>query len=209
MAGNMNVFTSGIANLPDLAKKFLFQVRFQWDNATIKALIGAGNADAAVSDGDITESIILRAKTATIPAKEFTDMTTEYMGTKLNFPGKMNISGEMSITFDEFQDLVVTGIFHNWQNLIVKQGWSKDLSTTNDQYTGGSKTNYANQYMATIDIIMYDSTLQEKLPYVWRLYRCWPKNMSTVDLGMEDDGKVQRQVTFAYSAWELLYSNEA
>ena len=65
-------------------------------------------------------------------------------------------------------------------------------------------SNYAKDYCGTMKIVLFDSTLKRKLPVEWRLYRVWPKTVSSVDLGMEDDGKIQRSVTFSYSSFEVV-----
>ena len=191
MENNMSVFTTEIANLPDLAKKYLFQVVIEFENQALQEMVA-------------TDPFMFRAKTVTIPGKEFTDMTTEYMGSKLIYPGKANVSGEVSVTFDEFQDLWVSTAFHHWQNLIFNHGFRDDIDVANGNLTGGAMSNYAKDYCATMKICLFDSTLKRKLPVEWRLYRIWPKNVGTVDLGMEDDGKIQRQVTFSYSSFEIV-----
>lgn len=194
--GNMNVFTTNIAQGIDLAKKYLFQVVIDFDGPLATMLKERINQD----------DFIFRAKSVTIPQKEFSEMTTEYMGTKLIYPGKVNISGDVTINFDEFQDTWVSTAFHTWQQFITNTGFRDDIiwNDGNAPLTGGSISNFANHYCATINIVLYDSTLKKKLPVQWRLYRCWPKTVSSVDLGMEDDGKIQRSVTFSYSHWEVI-----
>lgn len=188
---NMNVFTTKIVNLPDLAKKYLFQVQIEFENPDLDDIFCKEN------------DFIFRAKSVTIPQKEFTDMTTEYLGSKLVYPGKANVAGDVSINFDEFQDLWVSQAFHQWQNMIFNHGFMDDFSQAG-AVTGGAISNYAKDYCAKIKIVLFDSTLRNKLPYEWHLYRCWPKTVSSVDLGMEDDGKIQRSVTLSYSTFEIV-----
>lgn len=73
-SNNMNVFSSSIVNTQDLAKSYLFQVIFEPES---------GTALAGILD---KEELILKAKSATLPAKSFGELTTEYMGSKLVFP---------------------------------------------------------------------------------------------------------------------------
>lgn len=195
--GSMNVFGEAKRVGVDLAKKFLFQVELEFPEKETSAFF---------EETLKREDFVFRAKTATIPAKEFTDMTTEYMGLKLNYPGKVNTAGEMTITFDEFQDGWVSKAFHTWQQLIVNTGFQDDeiWKQSIAPLTGGAYTNNIQLLCANIKITMYTSNLKDSLPVVWRLYRCWPKNLASVDLGQEDDGKVQRSVTFSYSNWELI-----
>lgn|SRR5574344_182410 len=188
---NMSVFTTEIANLPDLAKKYLFQVVIEFESQQLQDMVGQ-------------QPFMFRAKTVTIPQKEFTDMATEYMGSKLLYPGKANVAGDVTVNFDEFQDLWVSTAFHHWQNLIFNHGFRDDIDVANGNLTGGAMSNYAKDYCGTMKIVLFDSTLKRKLPVEWRLYRVWPKTVSSVDLGMEDDGKIQRSVTFSYSSFEVV-----
>lgn len=57
---NMSVFTTEIANLPDLAKKYLFQVVIEFESQQLQDMVGQ-------------QPFMFRAKTVTIPQKEFTD----------------------------------------------------------------------------------------------------------------------------------------
>ena len=60
---NMSVFTTEIANLPDLAKKYLFQVVIEFESQQLQDMVGQ-------------QPFMFRAKKVTIPQKEFTDMAT-------------------------------------------------------------------------------------------------------------------------------------
>ena len=93
MAENaMSVFTTKIKNEQDLTKSWLFLVNFKFDNKDLEDLLDA-------------DEMLLRAKTASIPGKSFGELTTEFMGSKLVYPGKATVDGDLSIQFDEFQDM--------------------------------------------------------------------------------------------------------
>lgn len=184
---NMSVFTTNIKNLPDLAKQYLFQVVFEFDNDELRDLLNA-------------EDLILRAKTATIPAKSFGELTTEYMGSKLVYPGKATVDGDLSITFDEFQDMMVSRVLHKWSNLMYNHSSGDDI----DAGTPGAFSNYLKDYTATITVYLYDSTLKTKLPVAYKFKYAWPKEIASAELNMEGDAKIQRQVTFKYSTYEVI-----
>ena len=77
LANNFSVFTTSIKNLPDLAKNYLFQVIFEYESGSVLSqVIG-------------TDDFMLRAKTASLPQKDFNELTTEYMGSKLVYPGNI------------------------------------------------------------------------------------------------------------------------
>lgn len=188
---NMSVFTTSIVNKPDLVKQYLFQVNFLYEKGS------------ALSDILDTEELLLCAKTMTIPQKEFNTIETHYMGSKLVYPGKATVAGEFTVQFDEFQDLSVSIALHRWANLLFSQGFENDIDVAG-RVTGGASSNYAKDYTATVEILLYDSTLKKLLPVKWVLYRVFPKTIATSDLGAEQEGKVTRNCTFSYSNFEMV-----
>ena len=186
----MSVFGQ-ISNLPDLAKQYLFEVYFLFDNGLKNVLD--------------QEDLKIKARTANLPTKTFNELDTQYMGTKLLYPGKATISGDLEIQWDEFQDMTISEQLHKWANMLMNQGFKDDIGGGSDM-TGGAISNYASQYCATIDLRLYDSTLKNMLPIKWRLYRCWPKSISNFGLDHNADGKVTRNATFSYSNFEILYT---
>lgn len=190
---NMSVFTSSIVNLPDLVKQYLFQVRFLYEK---------GSALSSILDSD---DFMLRAKTMTLPQKDFNTLETHYMGSKLVYPGKATVAGEFTVQFDEFQDLKISTALHRWSNLLFSQGFMNDIDVTG-RITGGASSNYAKDYTASVEVLLYDSTLKNLLPVKWVLYRVFPKTISSSDLTQEGDGKVTRSATFSYSNFEVVYT---
>jgi len=190
---NMSVFTSSIVNLPDLVKQYLFQVRFLYEK---------GSALSSILDSD---DFMLRAKTMTLPQKDFNTLETHYMGSKLVYPGKATVAGEFTVQFDEFQDLKISTALHRWSNLLFSQGFKNDIDVTG-RITGGASSNYAKDYTASVEILLYDSTLKNLLPIKWVLYRVFPKTVSSSDLSQEGDAKVTRSATFSYSNFEVVYT---
>ena len=189
---NMSVFTTKIHNNEDLAKNYLFLVNFKFDSDQLNTLLDA-------------EEMLLRAKTASIPAKSIGELTTEFMGSKLVYPGKATVDGDLSITFDEFQDMKISKILHRWSNLIFNHAIGQDIDANG--ITGGAYSNYIKDYSATIIVDLYKSTLTEKLPISYKFRYCWPKEIAAAELQMEGQDKVTRQVTFRYSTFEVI-SNE-
>ena len=75
LTNNMSVFTTSIKNNKDLAKNWLFSVIFEYESgSSLAKIIG-------------TDDFMLRAKTASLPQKEFTQLETHYMGSKIVYPG--------------------------------------------------------------------------------------------------------------------------
>lgn len=183
-----------LANLQDLAKQYLFQVQFYFES---------GSPLTQILD---REDLMIRARTASIPSKSFNELDTQYMGTKLLYPGKATVNGDLEIQWDEFQDLTVSEALHRWANLLMNQGFRDDIGGSTNTTTGGAYSNYAADYCATVDLVLFDSTLKNALPLKWRMYRVWPKTISNFGMDQNADGKVTRSATFSYSTFEAIYT---
>lgn len=188
-ANNMSVFTTQIKNNQDLAKSWLFQVFFETDNPSLAKLLDKDN-------------LVLRAKSASIPSKTFGELTTEYLGTKLFYPGKATVDGDLTIKFDEFQDLSVSTTFHKWQQLLMNTGIENDIAAPG--IVGGASSNYLKDYTATIRVVLWDSAKTAQLPVEWRFYFCYPKEVQNTELAMDSDAKIERTVVFKYSTFECV-----
>lgn len=196
-SNNMNVFTSDINNLPDLAKSYLFQ-------AVICPETGTALADMFSSIG--TEQFILRLKKISIPKKTFSSpLETNYMGSKKTYPGRAEMNGSCSVEFDEFQDLLTSKMLHIWQGLLYNHTINEDGGDIiGTGTTGGANSNYLRQYTGKIYIYLYDSTLKQKLPYYWVLYQCWPNEVNEVSLDQAGSEKIVRSCTFNYNTFQMI-----
>ena len=191
---NMSVFTTSIKNTSDLAKSWLFQVIFEYESGSaLSKIIG-------------TDDFMLRAKTASLPQKEFGELSTEYMGSKIVYPGKATMAGTLEVQFDEFQDMYISKALHRWQNLLYNHAFQNDIDAIG--ITGGASSNFLKDYCATVRVVLYDSALKSKLPIEYKFYYVWPKNVATVSLGQESAEKIQRAVTLQYSTYEMIATGE-
>ena len=191
---NMSVFTTSIKNQSDLAKNWLFQVIFEYESGSaLSKIIG-------------TDDFMLRAKTASLPQKEFGELSTEYMGSKIVYPGKATMAGTLEVQFDEFQDMYISKALHRWQNLLYNHAFQNDIDAIG--ITGGASSNFLKDYCATVRVVLYDSALKSKLPIEYKFYYVWPKNVATVSLGQESAEKIQRAVTLQYSTYEMIATGE-
>lgn len=201
---NMSIYTTELNNLPDPAKNYLFQ-------AIIVPEEGTPLASLFKSIGG-TEQFMLRCKKASIPKKSFDgNFETHYMGTKKKYPGKPVTDGDMTLEFDEFQDLVTTQMLTAWQNLISDSSINEDggdITSSGSQLSGGSCSNYMKDYSAKIQIVLYDSTKKKRLPYGWICYQCWPNEVSEVSLDAAGSEKVVRSCTFSYNTWQMVDANK-
>lgn len=201
--GNMNVFTSSINNLPDLAKNYLFQVY-------IIPETGSPLAKLFDTFDNGNEEFMLRCKKVSLPKKSFgTPIETNYMGSKKTYPGRAEVNGTVTLEFDEFQDLVTSRMLHQWQSLIYDHSINEDggdIGHNGTQLSGGAASNFLKDYSCKIKVVLYDSTLKKKLDLSWVMYQCWPNELSDVSLDMSSSEKITRSCTFNYNTFQMLSS---
>lgn len=91
---------------------------------TLHWIVSVSNPAEAV--GDLEEDLQIRVQTSGLPVAETESTQVELQGHKINYVGKTSKAGEISWTFLEGTDAVVTGYFMNWAN----SRWSGDGSDT-------------------------------------------------------------------------------
>lgn len=210
----LNLYTSKILEYPDLLKNFLFQVNFQFNANTIlyNLVQSLEKSYGYDTGGSVGETLMLRARSISLPKKTTGKINTHYMGSLRNYPGRTKTDGDVSIKFDEFQDLATQEIFYEWQNLIYNHGVPLDtLEATNvltNVETGGAAADFIAQYTAQVNIYIYDSALRTQLPFYWKLYDVFPTDNGNVNLDAEGENKVSPELTFNYNTWKM-YRNSA
>lgn len=163
--------------LPDIQKNYMFEV---W--------IPSEGFNSFTQEG-----LIIRAKTAVIPGRDFEQIETFFMGTKQLFPGKATFSNALQVTFDEFEDQTVTKALYEWQQKIFD--YNPNSGTAGAQQVLAKK-----DYTKTIIVKMYRSN-GASLGKQIKFYNCWPKTIDDAQLDMQSSDKIQRSVTFAYDYW--------
>lgn len=166
-----------VKNLPDIQKNYMFEV---W--------IPSEGFNSFSQEG-----LIIRAKTAIIPGRDFEQIETFFMGTKQLYPGKATFSNVLQVTFDEHEDQMITKALFEWQQKMFDYDPN---SGTAGQQTVLGKTDYTK----SIIVKMYRAN-GESLGKQVRFYNCWPKTIDDAQLDMQSSDKVQRSVSFAYDYW--------
>ena len=192
---NLTLFQSGIMEYPDLLKDFLFQVVFQFQGNLIGQI---------AKNMGMEEILMLRARSVSLPQKKVETINTQYMGSKRNYPGRVSVDGTVTIKFDEFQDLALQKIFYEWGNMIYNHSFPYLQAANTGWKGGGSIADYLSLYTASIEIKLYDSSLNNKLRYTWMLYDCFPTDNGTIELNAEGNGKVAPAITFNYNTWQMI-----
>lgn len=208
MAETLNLFTSSILNYPDLLKNFLFQVRFKFiEGSAISQMLNILNKDIVTATGDDAgTTLMLRARSISLPKKTTNKINTHYMGSLRNYPGRTKTDGDVTVKFDEFQDLATQRFFFEWQNAIYNHGvpaGPKGVSQFSIE-PGGAVADFLAQYTAEVEIHLFDSALKNELSNYWVLYDVFPTANGTVNLDAEGEGKVSPEVTFNYNTWDMI-----
>lgn len=208
MAETLNLFTSSILNYPDLLKNFLFQVRFKFiEGSAISQMLNILNKDIVTATGDDAgTTLMLRARSISLPKKTTNKINTHYMGSLRNYPGRTKTDGDVTVKFDEFQDLATQRFFFEWQNAIYNHAvpaGPKGVSQFSIE-PGGAVADFLAQYTAEVEIHLFDSALKNELGNYWVLYDVFPTDNGTVNLDAEGEGKVSPEVTFNYNTWDMI-----
>ena len=208
MAETLNLFTSSILNYPDLLKNFLFQVRFKFiEGSAISQMLNILNKDIVTATGDDAgTTLMLRARSISLPKKTTNKINTHYMGSLRNYPGRTKTDGDVTVKFDEFQDLATQRFFFEWQNAIYNHAvpaGPKGVSQFSIE-PGGAVADFLAQYTAEVEIHLFDSALKNELSNYWVLYDVFPTDNGTVNLDAEGEGKVSPEVTFNYNTWDMI-----
>lgn len=203
----LNLYTSKILNYPDILKNFLFQVVFTFnENSTLAAMVKAIEEANNYGGGSTGETLMVRARSISLPKKTTNKINTHYMGSLRNYPGRTKTDGDVTIKFDEFQDLALQKLFYEWQNAIYNHGVPLENNRASDFTNievGGAASDYIAMYTAQVDVILYDSALKTPLPYMWRLYDVFPTDNGTMSFDAEGENKVSPELTFNYNTWKM------
>ena len=144
--------------------------------------------------GDV-EDLIIRCRTATIPARGNESLESSFMGMKQFFPGKPTFGNTFDVSVEETEDQIVHKALTAWQNLIF------NIAPNNP--TGGQSLRPLKRDVAKdIYLIMYKyngESMERKI----RFYNCFIQNVGDVSMDYSSQAAVQYSVTFQFDFWEL------
>jgi hypothetical protein len=142
------------------------------------------------------EDLIIRCRSMSTGSRTTNSTTSEFMGTKQAFPGKVDTLGIVTATFEETEDQRITKILYEWQQLIF------NMNPENPIAAGKSKFPYKRLMSKDIFLIMYkyDGTPLEKMI---RFMNCWPQNVPEISLDYSSGNSVIVSCSFQYDNWTL------
>lgn len=202
-----SLFNNGVDKALDILKTYLFYIRFDIDDndsklATILDKYGGGIGNNAIT---------IRARQAKWAGKQFDELSTIFMGSKVNYPGMPKVDGDLKIQFDEFQDTRVITFFSSWMNLIFNSNFngvdSYDGDIAGKITQGGSLSSAKKDYSCDISVYITDSTTNYEVPVYCKFYNCFPKEFADISLDSTQNGSVKPDITFKYDYFEYKSSS--
>ena len=177
-----------LSTIDDLLRNFMFEV-------TIPDIATMVGSEAGVGTDGLMESMTIRTKTCSIPARGNEEIESFFMGMKQIFPGRPTFTNKLALQIDETEDQLVLRALTAWRNRV--------FDTRPDSSTAGySKA--ANKRALSTTIILrqykFDGT---PLPNDIVFVNAWPQEVGDVELSMAGNEKVTFNVTFTYDFWKL------
>lgn len=171
-----------MAGLPDILRTYNWQV-----------LIPGINSLPGLANIMTQEDLMLRARAVAIPQRGIDKIESNFMAMKQYFPGRVNFSGNVSITFEELEDQKVLRAMNAWANVLVDTNIA----------TGGAGLGTTKRAVSR-DIFVQPSKFNgTKTDFCVKLYNCFPESMSDVSLSYDNSDKVSIDMTFSYDFWTI------
>jgi hypothetical protein len=139
--------------------------------------------------GGTTELWQIRAQTASIPGKSFTEILIPFKQTAgVKFAGKEVYDHALPLTFIEGEDRATFDALYTWLQSIIH----------NRTGLGGGDTTIKKDIF--LDLIDTDGTVSMRI----KMMGCYPQDVGNVDLATADEGGsgMTFTCTFSYDRWE-------
>lgn len=171
--------------MDDIQRNFLFEVSIP-------------NISSIVSTIKDEEELIIRAKTAAIPDKSILPIESYMFGMRSIYQGRVDMSTNLVVDFEETQDQKVVKTLYEWQNKIFNTSDvdfnNSGHSTFTGKRTGGTTTIFVKMYK-------YNGEMCDR---IIKFVNAWPSTISEVGLDMAGNEAIRYSVTFTYDYWNLI-----
>jgi hypothetical protein len=172
-----------LKNQPDIIRVYNFEV----------IIPDIGSVTDSVKDSD---DLVIRARIAAIPSRGNEKIESNFVAMKQFFPGKPTFSNTISITFEEFEDQLVSKAMYEWSNRIFD-------TRANSPTGGGSQVTKKRDIAKDIIIKQFDYATQD-LEKAWKLHNCFIENVEEIALDYTANESIKVPVTFSFDFFELL-----
>ena len=179
----MNLTLEGRAKtLPDIQRNWMWEL-------VIPAIADVTTDEMGVED------LVIRCRTAVIPARGNEPIESQFMGMKQFFPGKPTFNNTFDVTIEETEDQKVLRAITRWQDLIFQ-------TSPTDPFGGSSQRPIKRDLAKDIYLVMYKYN-QEELTNKIRFFNAFPQNVADVPMDYATQAAVQYSVTFQFDFWRL------
>jgi len=153
-----------------------------------------GNTDKVLID----EDLIIKCRSASIPSKVMSDISTSFYGQTRKLPGRAEFSNVLNILYEETERQTIKKFMDDWMNIISNSQFRNQAA-----FSGTSVVDKS-QYMTSITLMMYAyNGIQLDKSIVF--YNCWPKEVQEVGVSYIDGGDlIKYNIGFSYDFWELV-----
>lgn len=172
-----------LKNAPDIVRSYNWEV----------IIPDIGSVSDSVKDAD---ELVVRARITSIPSRGNEKIESNFIGMKQFFPGKPTFSNQISITFEEFEDQLVSKVMYEWSNKIF------DIRS-NSPTGGGAQVNKKRDIAKEIIIKQFDYNTQD-LERAYKLINCFIENVDEISLDYTSNESIKVPVIFSYDYWELI-----
>jgi hypothetical protein len=168
---------------PDIQRTFMWQMM-------IPGIINI--APSAMLDA---EDLLVRCRSVSIPGRTNEPITSNFMGTRQFYPGRADPGGgQMTMEFEEAEDMTISRIFYEWQQVIFNINPAAPISA------GKSQRLLKRRMVKDIYLFMF-SYAGVPLPKVIRFKNAWVQAVAESALTYEGGDSVKYSVTFQYDYW--------
>jgi hypothetical protein len=184
-----------LRNLSDPLKSWNFELSFS----------NISNIVSTVSDD---EPLIIRCRSASIPSRGNDVMETYFLGMKQVFPGRPTFDNTLNITFEEYEDMLITKTLSEWQNKIFDTNLNSGTAGT-AQATGKREGIAGTPYSTIAHLTLYkthglDAGVGNPTDKQIKFVNIWPSSKPAIDLNYTASDTVKYNVTFSFDYWELI-----
>lgn len=177
-----------LGNFADVQKNNMWEIRIG-KPAILKSLpVGAGT---------FTDELLLRARTATIPAATVTTLETDFMGMKQFYAGNTTLQHTLSIDFDEFEDQKSYKYLYEWTNAIFN--WTDETNGGHRVIGAADKSKYATDI--ELKLLKGDG---EQMGKKIKFINAFITTFNEASLAYGDASKITYSATFQYDYFKLI-----
>lgn len=144
------------------------------------------------------EQLIIRCRSVVIPGRSQDVITSNFMGMEQFFPGRVHFTNPFNITFEEFEDRLVSKTLYQWQQATFD---------TVEGVAGGTGNRKSQIVSPSCRLQLLDYTGLE-IPKAdngcIQINNAWPESVAEVPMSYADNNAIQYTLALRYDTWEYV-----